>query len=877
GRIDLLVADMAATTHAKDMRAMVGSRARTRDPQHGDTPAPAYPWNAVYLNTGSPRVLEAARMLGLDATDWTWSPRFEDLDNDGWLDLHITNGMHREIHNLDLIGRMMAAESAVERIRIAQRSPILAEPNLAYRNTGDLRFESVGVKWGLDQTGVSFGSAFGDLDGDGDLDLVFTNYQRGATVLRNDSSTGNRLLVDLRGSVSNHYGVGATVRIETAAGIQVRQLVLARGYLSTSEPVLHFGLGDVDSVRTMTVDWPSGHRQVFENLPAGRRYTITEPARPPPAPELARPAPTMLSEAAEVSGVLVRSREEIVDEIAQQRMLPFRLNRRGPALAVGDINADGIDDVAVGGMTLDPLRLFAGGSEGRFAEPGNGIPGTTGVVNGGPVMIFDADGDGRADILATRGGNIYPPGSPELQPALFINKGTSLEPAPAGTLPPITVSIGAAAAADIDGDGTLDIFLGGRVQTTDYPQTPRSFVLVNRGGRFEDVTASVAPALRNIGMVTSALWSDVNGDSQPDLVLALEWGNIRVFVNNGGKLADATEELGFASAGTGLWNSLATADFNGDGRPDFVAGNTGLNTSYTAPATLFAGDFRGDGATVLLEARTIDGRLLPVRSRREFIAAIPALARRIPTNDLFATLALDEIVGAAKLAGAQRFDATELRNGVLLSGGDGRYRWEPLPRIAQLAPFQGVVSGDFNGDGHADVLAVQNSYAPSPVTGRFDGGLGILLLGDPAGRDGGFTPVEPARSGLLVPGDAKALVVLDSDGDSSPDFLVSRNNSTTLLFRNRATAGHAWLKVSLTGARGNATAIGARVTATHADGAKQTVEVVSGSGWMSQSTSAVFLGTPASNPIRSISIRWPGGVITRHETPKSGEFKVTQP
>jgi len=874
GLIDFFVADMAATTHVKDQRTMAGTRAKTRDPATGDTSAPPYLWNSVFLNTGTPRMLEVAHLLGLTATDWTWSPRFEDLDNDGRIDFHVTNGMHREIHNIDLIGRMMAAESATERIRIARRSPVLVETNLAFRNLGDLRFESIGREWGLDKRGVSFGSAFGDLDGDGDLDIVFTNYEAGPTVLRNDSDSGNRFLVDLHGIVSNRFGVGATVRIETDAGVQVRQLVLARGYLSTSEPVLHFGLGGDTLVRSMQVDWPSGHRQVFENLPAGNRYTITEPSGAPPAREWARPLPTLFTEAAEAANVRRASREELVDEIAQQRMLPMRMNRRGPALAAGDLNADGIDDLVIGSTTLEPLRLLIGTPGGIFQEIGNGVSGTTGVVNGGPVLIFDSDGDGRADIFATRGGNSYPVGSPELQPALILNKGASLETAPAGTLPSIPVSIGGAAVTDFDGDGRLDVFLGGRVQTSDYPQSPRSFLLQNRGGRFEDVTDSVAPALRKVGMVTSALWSDVDGDGRPDLVLALEWGPIRVFLNRDGKLVDATETLGFSTAGTGWWTSLATADFNGDGHPDFVAGNTGLNTRFTAPASLFVGDFKGDGLLILIEARQVDGVLVPERSRREIVAAIPSVGRRFPTNDQFSAATLPEILGAEKLAAAQRFDATELRNGVLLSQSDGRYRWEPLPRMAQISPFQGIVAGDFDGDGRADIYAVQNSYAPSPITGRFDGGLSLLLRGD--GR-GGFTPVLPAESGLIVPGDAKALVVLDSDGDSSPDFMLSRNNDTTLLFRNRPHGGNQWLWIALTGPQGNPTAIGARVTVTHADGTTQTVEVGCGSGWMSQSTAKVFVGRPAANPIQSIEIRWPGGAVSKHTPPAEGDLKVAQP
>jgi hypothetical protein len=868
GLIDFLVADMATTTHQKDHHMMADVRGKSQETENSAV-APKYHRSALLLNTGTERCLEASILAGIAATNWTWSPRFEDLDNDGRLDFFVTNGFNRD-PSPDVHLRTSKAESKADRIRIMRDTPMLAENHLAFRNLGDLQFENVSVAWGLDQKGVSFGAAFGDLGGDGNLDLVYSNYHDGVTLLRNDNDTGHRVIIDLRGTVSNRFGVGAMVKIESATGLQVRQLWLARGYMSSSEPAIHFGLGRDTTIKRLTVTWPSGQVQSFENLAVDRRFTITEPAGPTPMPPKEEPPPPrgQFANVSDAVGLALSSREEIIDELAQQRLLPIRLNRRGPALAVGDVDGNGRDAVTMGGTTLDPRRILHQVTSGRFAGVDSATLATGTEVDDGPLLLFDANGDGKNDLLVTRGGNALPAGAPEYQPKLFLNDGHGgFRLAPDDALPPLLISAGTVAAADFDHDGRLDLFIGGRVLPGGYPLPPPSALLANRGGRFEDVTDVLAPGLREVGMVTSALWSDVDGDGWPDLLLSLEWGHVKYFHNNQGRgFEDWTERAGFAAAGTGWWTSLAAADFNGDGRIDYVVGNVGLNTQYhadpTHPALLFSGDFRGDGSTQLIDAYYEGDRLYPWRTRRDLGAVFPSILKRYPLFDQYARATLGEIFGEEKLAHARRFAATEFRSGVFLSQPDGTYRFEPLPRLAQISPLQGIVAGDFDGDGHADIYAVQNSYAPIPAVGRFDGGLSQLLRGDGHGH---FTPVPVAGSGLLVPGDAKALVVLDLDEDGWPDFLVSRNNHTTLAFRNNGLPGHHPLRIVLRGPAGNPTAVGARITVELADGSTQTSEVYTGSGYYSQSTAACFFGFPDANPPKHIRVRWPSGVSTVHD------------
>jgi hypothetical protein len=876
GRIDLFVTDMAATTHEKDQRGMADSRSRTTEDEANPHRAPQYERNALYLNTGTGRCLEAAYLAGLAATDWTWSPRLEDLDNDGRLDLFVTNGAYREASNVDLLARQSAAETPEARHRIMQQSPVLSERHLAFRNLGDLRFEDVSAAWGLDQKGVGFGSAVGDLSGDGNLDIVYASYEGAVTILRNDCDTGHRIEVALRGTASNRCGVGSVVRIETAAGVQVRPLDLARGYMSTSEPMLHFGLGEDAVIRRLIVAWPSGRSQAFENLAADRRYTVTEPSGPAPSPPPEAKTPPLFRAAAPADGLTYASAEAPFDESSIQPLMPLRLNRRGPALAVGDVAGDGSEAVVIGGTTARARALVLRAKAGPYSLSEGLLPAEAAPVDDGPLLLLDATGRGFADLLVTRGGNALPDGSAEYQPRLFLNDGHgSFRAAPDDSLPPLRQSVGAVAAADFERSGRLGLFIGGRVVYGQYPTAPRSMLLANRAGRFEDVTDSLAPALRNVGMVTSALWSDVDGDGWPDLLLTLEWGEVKYFHNRAGRgFDDWTRTSGFATAGTGWWTSIASADFNGDGRPDFVVGNVGLNTQYHAtperPALLYYGDFRGEGEEPqIIEAAYEGNRLYPWRTRRDLGAAIPWILKRYPRNDAFAQATLGDILGEDRLAAAQRFAATELRSGVLLSQPDGTYLFEPLPRIAQISPIQGLAAGDFDGDGNPDIYALQNSYAPIPPVGRFDGGLSQLLLGNGHGH---FEPVPPSRSGLVVPGDAKALAVLDLEGDGRPGFIVTRNNDAMLAFSASPRTGRHSLLIRLHGPPGNPTGVGSRVTVAFADGSTRMAEIFAGSGYYSQSTPGCFFGYLESNPPRNVRVRWPTGSESAQVVP--GEAKT---
>lgn len=867
GLVDFFASDMAATTHVKDQRTVAIMRGAQPEPADGSL-APQIMRNALYLNAGGGHFLEAAELVGLAATDWTWAPRFEDFDNDGRIDLVVTNGMVRETHNADITAKKLVAASFAEKMQAERATPPLAEKNLAFRNLGNLRFEDVSDAWGMNLKGVSFGLATGDLDGDGDLDIVYVNYQGDPTLLRNDCDHGHSVVFALRGKQSNRYGIGALVKLETAQGVQVKPLALARGVLSTSEPVLHFGLGDETVIQTVTIDWPSGRRQILKNLSADRRFLIDEDVSLPTQDFVTAAPSTLFVESNESLRLNVVSRETLIDETVQQRLLPFRQNRRGPALAIGPLFKNDADDIVLGGTPQTPLRVFSGGESVPFA-----VSKTT--LNDGPILIFDANGDGLNDLLVTKSGTALLAGSPEYQPTLYIGAPDhSFRPAPSDRLPSLPVSVGAVAAADFDRDGQLDLFIGGRTLPGMYPLAPPSALWRNDHGRFKDVTDTIAPSLRNIGMVTGALWSDVDQDGWLDLLLTIEWGPVIYLHNESGRgFTDWTDRAGFANAGTGWWNGIVAGDFNEDGIMDYAVGNVGLNTPYQGdrqhPVTLFAGDFTGSGALQLVEASYEGDKLYPWRTRVDLGAAIPAVLKKYPRNDYYARATLEEILGPEKLAAAQRFEATELRSGVFLSQKDGGWRFTPFPPLAQIAPIQGLAVADFDGDGHLDICVTQNSYAPVAYTGRFDGGLGQYLRGNGRGE---FEAVPASASGLYIPGDARAAAVIDFDRDGSPDLIVSRNNSSLLAFRNSGSAPQHRLVVKLEGLPGNASAAGARVTLELTDGSSRATEVYLGSGYFSQSSTACSFAWSDRAAPKTLHIRWPDGQTTDRVVDASETF-----
>ncbi len=869
GWFDFLVADRSSTTHFRRMTTQEETGKAKWFLEHANPPQ--YRRNALYLNTGTPRFMEIAHLTGMDSTDWSWAVRFGDLDNDGRADVLFTTGMIRNVNDADWSQRYedLLAQDQPEAARtLLSEMPPLPEENLAFRNLGNLQFDSVGAAWGLNHRGVSHGAALADLDRDGDLDVVVNNLNEPLGIYRNDVAAGHGLLVQLRGADGNRDGVGARVTVHTAAGPQIRQLTLARGYMSADEPLVHFGLGSATRVDSLVVDWPSGRRQTFHNLAADQWVTVTEHTEAPATPVPAEPQPRFKVHTSR-SGLRFVHRDQPFDDFARQPLLPYRLSQLGPGLAWGDANGDGQDDLFIGGGSGQAGGLYLRTADGFEAAPVAAFEADVAHEDMG-ALWFDAEGDGDQDLYVISGGVECEPEDALLQDRLYLNDGRGSLQRAGGAVPEVRDSGGVVAGADFDRDGDMDLFVGGRSMPGQYPRAARSRLLRNDAGKFSDVSGALAGGLERIGLVTAAVWSDADGDGWLDLLIALEWGPLTVFRNHQGRLMEFTAEANL-SADTGWWNGIAAADLDHDGDIDYVATNCGLNTRYSAsreqPALLYYGDFDGDGKADLVEAEHEAGNLFPVRGLSCSSEAMPFIREKFPTFAAFGKATLGEIYSPEKLAAAQRFAATRLDHVVLINDGRARFTMVPLPRVTQAAPAFGVVLSDMDGDGHADLCLAQNLYAPQVLTGRMDGGITQWLRGT---GDGGFVGLPGRETGLSVRADCKALTTCDLDDDGWCDLVMSTNGSILPVFRNLAGGGGKMISVRLMGPAGNAAGIGARVTLITAKGPPQTAEIYGGSGYLSQSAPVLFFGMAADDAPQEVRVRWPDGSESVHRDGLSG-------
>jgi hypothetical protein len=774
---------------------------------------PQYPRNTLQLNRGGGTFAEIGYLAGVFATDWSWAPLFADLDNDGRKDLFVTSGIYRRPNDLDYIDYVgneavqasLAKGITKENLPLLERMPRIPLANHAYRNNGDLTFTNMAEPWGLAEPGFSNGAAYVDLNNSGSLDLVVNRINAPAAIYRNHARTvngNNYLTVDLRGARGNTSGIGARVTVKQPGGMQVLEQSPTRGFQSSVDPRLHFGLGSAKQVDSLIVVWPDRRTQVLASVAANRMVTLWQDSAGmatagsretgsgrrvngalDPLPASRFPSPELVDVTANL-GVDVRHRENEFLDYSREPLMPHRLSTEGPALAVGDVNGDGRDDMYVGGAKWQPGTLLVQEKGGTFRAVPEPAIAADSLAEDVDAAFFDADGDGDLDLYVVSAGNEFSGQDNALLDRLYINDGRGGFHKAPSALPALFDNGSCVVPGDFDGDGDIDLFVGSRVVAGKYGATPRSHLLRNDGnGQFTEVTDELAPGLGDVGMVTSATWVARPGTTALDLVVVGEWMPVRVFRQENGRFVDRTAESGLAKS-EGWWNSVTSADLDGDGRPDLVLGNLGLNSYLQAspnePARLYVADFAHNGTLQQILTFYKHGVSYPVAGRDDLVRLIPSLRSKYPTYASFGASRVEDIFPAADLSQATVREARVFASSVAMAQADGTYRLASLPVEAQFSPVYATVARDFDGDGKVDLLLAGNLYGVQPVLGAYDASSGVLLRGL---GDGRFTSAGAGNLGIEGEVRDMKLVRLAGGGSGGLVIAVARNNATLLILR----------------------------------------------------------------------------------------------
>ncbi len=741
-----------------------------------------YMFNMLHKNNGNGTFSEIAHLAGISNTDWSWAPLLADFDNDGYKDIYITNGLKRDARNLtakytfeDILAKA-AAEGRNDLTEEEWKIGINAMPseklkNYMYRNRGDMTFEKMTDRWGLGIVSFSNGAVYTDLDNDGDLDLVVNNINDEAFVFENKSAKSNYLRINLIGPDKNIAGLGTKVEIYHEGRHQMQQFYPGHGYRSSIVEALHFGLGKSTLIDSIYVTWTDGKRQLMKGMQSNE--TIT--ANYADANSMNQSVPERGAYFRDAPSVLTYlHRENEYDDFLTQALLPYKLSATGPIIEKGDVNEDGLEDILIGGSKGFSTSLYLQHPDGGFTrsdQPAFAIDRE--CVDGG-AAFFDVDNDGDMDLYVASGGNEYAANSDRYKDRLYINNGKGLFGSSEDRIPELNTSNSSVVPIDFDGDGDIDLFVGGRLFPDKYPLPVRSYLLENRDGSLIDVTAEKASAFEDLGMVTTAVSFDFDMDNDPDLVIGGEWMPVTVFENLNGTFTNATKKAGLEQT-SGWWQKIVSADFDGDGDIDIVAGNLGLNSKYKAsqeaPLEVFAGDLDENGVHDIVLAYWQHNKLYPVRDRMTMIRQFPFIEINFPTFESFAAAQISEIFPKEMLDRSIHLKATCLSSSYLENLGNGKFQIHWLPNEAQVSPINTILPYDVDFDGSLDIIIAGNIYQMETETVRNDAGYGMFLKGN---NKGNFIAVPYSESQLSVGGDVKGGVLVKRP-DKSPICFVVKN------------------------------------------------------------------------------------------------------
>jgi len=742
---------------------------------------------------GDPVFGDIGYWAGISSTDWSWAPIVQDFDNDGYRDIIITNGYPKDITDHDFIAFREKSIQYLSKKEVLGKIPQVKLQHYAFRNNGNTTFSDVSADWGLTTESFANGAAYADLNNDGYLDLIINNINDEAFIYKNIAPhTSNYLDIKLVGDSLNRNGFGTWIELYYGGKQQVYEETPYRGYLSTMQMDPHFGLGKTSSIDSMVVKWPDGKMQVFLNVGANQKMTVNHAA--------ARTSYHWATQATadqawfrpieDPARIHYQDSKRDFIDFNVQKLLPHKFSEYGPAMAVGDINGDGLDDIVIGGSGSSPTTLLLQQKDGTFISR-HTLPGEEQKNwDDMGILLFDADGDGDLDLYIAAGGYENAPNSPAYQDKLYLNDGKGNFTLDSTALPRNFTSKSCVRAIDYNHDGRLDLFVAGRVLPWNYPKPVSCAIYRNdtKDGKvkFTDVTATVAKPLLNIGMVCDAVWTDFDNDGWPDLVLAGEWMPVTFLRNDHGQFRDVTPAN--IAGEVGWWNSITAGDFDNDGNMDYVVSNLGGNSFYKAsdqyPVSIYAKDFYSQGIVQCMLTSFIKdrqrGRLKEFSSdsRDDVVAQLPFLKKRFLTYNKFATTTFDQIFTPQELENSIKYSANNFASSFIKNNGNGTFTMEPLPDVAQYSAINGMVTDDFDGDGNLDICMSTNDYGTVPSFGRYDALNGLILKGDGKGK---FTPLNILQSGIFIPDNGKALVKLRSS-DGKYLIVASQNKGPLKVF-----------------------------------------------------------------------------------------------
>ena len=788
GFLDLFTTDMTPEDHYRSKTNMASMSTEKFNQLVKAGAHHQYMANALQINTGLGSFSDVANVAGISYTDWSWASLLVDLDNDSWKDIVVTNGIKKDVDNNDYLKVLKNID--VENItydklfEISKNAPSQAIPNYAFRNKGNLQFEKVTKNWGFETPSFSSGMAYGDLDNDGDLDIVTNNMDSPAFIYKN-KTTGNFLKIKLNGSEKNKFGVGTKVKIYYEDKIQYAEQNITRGFLSSVEPGLFFGLGKYKKVDKVEVTWYDGKVSEFNNVKANKTITAKYVSANKANLKLNDNKPKLLEVVNnENLGLNFKHIENEFNEYQEEILLPHNVSQNGPFTAVADVNNDGFEDVFIGGAVGQSGLLYLQNKSGKFNVNSSQPWKLDAPSEDLEAHFFDVDNDNDLDLYVASGGSEFKQGSKQLKDRLYLNDGNGNFKKDDSALPNIYESSQAISFSDIDNDGDLDVFVGIRLISQKYLQPANSYFLINNKGVFKRASKEIAPSLEKIGMVTDAIFTDIDNDDDDDLIIVGEWMPIKVLTNEKGKFKDDTNKYLKGKNSRGIWWSITANDIDNDGDDDYIIGNLGLNNKFKAskehPLKIYANDFDNNGTNdvVLAKYYSKQGEYVPVRGRECTSQQMPYVSDKFKDYHSFASSKLLDILPENKIDDAVVYEIQNFES-IILINKKGKLIRQVLPIQAQVSPVKGSIVDDFNNDGFKDILLVGNHYGVEVETVRYDAGYGSLLLGD--GKNN-FKFLTPTTTGFYVPNDSRSIQLLNTNKEKL--ILVTNNNDDLIIFKS---------------------------------------------------------------------------------------------